>query len=242
MLPMASRRIAVPPPGPRHNFSVSLLPEARHVPLTISGTAAGQGSAMLRGTYRSGAVGVFAVLTKTRAALAIVGCAFVTAGCNTSGQPVLDLTVIGAPGVSVPRTVAFESIDGPPEPLFRRLVARLTQEATARQIAVVSREQPAQYRIRGYVAAHVQGQRTTITWVWDVFTADRQRTVRLTGEVPGAPLERAWAAADDAAVTRIAQDGMSRLAVFLAAAPEPAPSASVSTAQTPLAFLPALRP
>jgi len=117
----------------------------------------------------------------------------------------------------------------------------LTQEATARQIAVVSRGQPAQYRIRGYVAAHVQGQRTTITWVWDVFTADRERTVRLTGEAPGAPSERAWAAADDAVVTRIAQDGMSRLAVFLAAQ-GPAPAASVSAAQMPLAFLPALRP
>jgi hypothetical protein len=196
---------------------------------------------MLRGTYRSGAAGMLAALGRARTALAIVGCALAATGCNTSGQPVLDLTLTGAPDVSMPRTVAFESIDGPPEPLFRRLVAQLTQEATTRQIAVVSRGQPAQYRIRGYVAAHVQGQRTTITWVWDVFTADRERAVRLTGETPGTPSERAWAAADDAVVTRIAQDGMSRLAVFLAAQ-EPALAASLSTGQTPLAFLPASRP
>jgi hypothetical protein len=182
------------------------------------------------------------VLGKARMVLAVAGCALMAAGCNMSGQPVLDLTVIGAPGVSMPRTVAFESIDGPPEPLFHRLVAQLTEEATARQIAVVSRGQSAQYRIRGYVAAHVQGQRTTFTWVWDVFTSDRERAVRLTGEAPGAPSERAWAAADDAVVTRIAQDGMSRLAVFLAAFPEQTAVASVSTAQAPLAFLPALRP
>jgi hypothetical protein len=201
--------------------------------------------------YRSGAAGLFALLRLAGMALAIVGCGLLAAGCTTSGQPVLDLSVMGAPGFgasgfgaagfgeAAPRTVAFESIDGPPEAVFRRLVAQLGQEATARQLAMVSREQPAQYRIRGYVAAHVQGQRTTITWVWDVFTTDRERTVRLTGEVPGAPSERAWAAADDAVVTRIAQDGMSRLAGFLASG---APVASVPTGGAPLAFMPPSRP
>jgi hypothetical protein len=176
-------------------------------------------------------------------ALAIIGCGFMASGCTTSGQPVLDLTAMGGPGFgAAPRTVAFESIDGPPEAVFRKLVAQLGQEAAARQLAMVSREQPAQYRIRGYVAAHVQGQRTTITWVWDVFTADRERAVRLTGELPGTPSERAWAAADDAVVARIAQDGMSRLAAFLAVS-GPAPVASLSTApEAPLAFLPPSRP
>jgi hypothetical protein len=197
---------------------------------------------MLRGAYRGGAAGLFAVLRLAGMVIAIFGCGLVVAGCNTSGQPVLDLTVMGAPGFggAGPRTVAFESIDGPPEAIFRKLVAQLGQEAAARQLAMVSREQPAQYRIRGYVAAHVQGQRTTITWVWDVFTADRERAVRLTGEVPGAPSERAWGAADDAVVARIAQDGMSRLAAFLASGSVPV--ASVSTAGAPLAFLPTSRP
>jgi hypothetical protein len=81
---------------------------------------------------------------------------------------------------------------------------------------MVSREQPAQYVVRGYLAAHVQGQKTTITWVWDVFTAGHDRVARFTGEVPGAMSERAWAAADDAVVARMAQEGMSRLAAFLA--------------------------
>jgi len=165
---------------------------------------------MLRGTYRGGAAGCFAVLRAARLALVIAAANLVVAGCTTSGQPVLG----GVGGFG--RTVAFESIDGPPEQLFRKLVTQLGEEASAHQVVMVSREQPAQYRIRGYVAAHVQGKKTTITWVWDVFNSDRERAIRIGGEVPGAPSERAWAAADDAVLTRMARDGMSRLAVFLA--------------------------
>jgi hypothetical protein len=178
---------------------------------------------MLRGTYRGGAAALLAALRRAQMALAIIAGGLM-AGCTTSVQPVFDMSAAG------PRTVAFESIDGPPEQLFRKLVAQMTEEATARKIGVVSREQAAQYRIRGYMAAHVQGQKTTITWVWDVFTADRERAVRFAGEVPGASSERAWAAADDGVVARIAQDGMSRLAAFLGN-----PAAS----EVPLAFLPA---
>jgi hypothetical protein len=160
--------------------------------------------------------------------------------------------VLGATGGTGPRTVAFESIDGPPEQLFRKLVTQLGEEATAHRVAMVSREQPAQYHIRGYVAAHVQGKKTTITWIWDVFNSDRERAVRLGGEVPGAPSERAWAAADDAVVARMARDGMSRLAAFLASPGSPgeflppreeaSSVASTTDAEASLAFLPPLRP
>jgi hypothetical protein len=174
-------------------------------------------------------------------ALVVLG-GLAAAGCNTSGMPSVDMPALnlGAAGggVAAPRTVAFDSIDGPPEPLFRRLVAQLSQEANARKVAVVSREQASQYVIRGYMAAHVQGPRTTITWVWDVFTADHERVARFTGEVPGAPAERAWAAADDAAVARMARDGMDRLAAFLATSSPPQGVASAAGTE-PLAFLPA---
>ena len=92
-------------------------------------------------------------------------------GC-ASGGAVNDSFAMASSGGTA--TVAFESIDGPPETLFRKLVTQLAQEANARQIAMVSRESPAQFRIRGYVAAHVQGKKTTITWVWDVYDADRE--------------------------------------------------------------------
>lgn len=205
---------------------------------------------MLRSAYQYGAAAWCAVRRAARTALAIMGGGLVVAGCTTSGQPVLGATGMGASGL---RTVAFESIDGPPETLFRKLVAQLAQEANARQIAMVSRESPAQFRIRGYVAAHVQGKKTTITWVWDVYDADRDRATRLAGEVPGAQSDRAWAAADDAVVTRMARDGMSRLAAFLASPEAPAESlpprddpspnvASIPGTEGSLAFLPPSRP
>jgi hypothetical protein len=160
-------------------------------------------------------------------------------------MPVMNIGALGVSAGAGPRTVAFESIDGPPEPLFRKMVARLTQEANARNVAVVSREQPAQYVIRGYVAAHVQdqkghGQKTTLTWVWDVFAAaDHQHVIRFTGEVPGAPSERAWAAADDAVVARLAQDGMDNLAAFLAASQRTPEVAQSPAGPELLGYLPA---
>jgi hypothetical protein len=200
---------------------------------------------MLRGTYRGGAAGGFAVLRAAPLVFAIAGGGLTVAGCTTSGEPVLG--DIAGPGQ---RTVAFESIDGPPEQLFRKLVAQLSEEASAHRVAMVSRQAPAQYRVRGYLAAHVQGKKTTITWVWDVFDAGQERAVRLSGEVPGAPSERAWAAADDAVVSHIARDGMTRLAAFLAspgsvppgAFPPPRedasqPVASAADAQGSLAYL-----
>ena len=192
---------------------------------------------MLRGTYRNGAWRT--VCRAAWMALAVLSGGLMVGGCTTSGQPVLEAAMSG----SALHTVAFESIDGPPEALFRKLVAQLGQEARARQVAMVSRESPAQYRIRGYVAAHVQSNKTTITWVWDVYDAEREHTMRLAGEVPGAPSERAWAAADDKVVARMAHDGMERLAAFLGN-PVPAPGeyapdvASTSGVEGALAFVP----
>lgn len=208
---------------------------------------------MLRGAFRGRASGSFAPFRLARVAMVAAAGGVAVAGCSSSGMPVLEVSARDVAAVDVPtksvagaHTVAFESIDGPPEAVFRKLVDRLREEANARKVSIVSREQPAQYRICGYVAARVQGKKTTITWVWDVFTADHVRVARFTGEVPGAPSERAWAAADDAVVARMAQDGMSRLDAFLArSAPGDAAApnlAAASGAQGPMAFLPASRP
>jgi hypothetical protein len=171
------------------------------------------------------------------------------AGCSSSGLPP-GLSNVSTHGT----TVAFESIDGPPETVFRTLVQQLSQEAQARQVSVVSREAAAQYHIRGYVAAHVQGKKTTISWVWDVYDADRQRALRLAGEEAGPPGRTAWAAADDQVVGRIARDGMTRLAAFLGSptipdasppAPreEPVPNVAFAPSQTGImAFAPPDRP
>jgi hypothetical protein len=126
--------------------------------------------------------------------------------------------------IAAPRSsVAFESIDGPPEDVFRKLVQDLSEEAEARQLAVVSRDTAARYRIRSYVAAHVRRDRTTIAWVWDVYDANQKRTLRISGEEDVGPAGKdAWAAADDQALRRVSTAGMERLASFLTAGPQEA--------------------
>jgi hypothetical protein len=135
-----------------------------------------------------------------------------------------------ASAVSPTSTVAFESIDGPPPEVFSKLVADLNAEAGTRKIAVVSRESAATYRVRGYVSALVERDKTTFAWVWDVYDTDKRRALRISGEEPAAAGKRrdAWAAADEQVLRRMAKSGMDQMSGFLnssepppAIAPEP---------------------
>jgi hypothetical protein len=156
------------------------------------------------------------------------------AGCDTAGQPMTPFA--GAPT----GTVAFQRIDGLPEPQVRKLVQHLSDEASTRRIAVVSREGSAQYRVRGYAAAQIRGKHTVIAWVWDVYDANQLRVTRLGGEEEADSHQRGWGAADDQMLRRIAHEGMDQLASFLVAPPDrvpappalpvpPAPAPSAST-------------
>jgi hypothetical protein len=110
-------------------------------------------------------------------------------------------------------TVAFESIDGPPPQIFDRMVGVLDSESKLRNLSIVSREGTASYRVRGYLAAEVNHGQTTIAWVWDVYDRDQQRALRLSGtEAAGKAGRDPWAAADDLALRKIAQAGLSGLA------------------------------
>jgi hypothetical protein len=147
------------------------------------------------------------------------------AGCSTGPQ----VPYASAAGPRAP-TIAF---DGPPESIFRKYVQNLSDEANARQMAIVSREAPAQFRVRGYLAALVDKRRTTtVAWVWDVYDIDQRRAVRITGEEKASGAGRGtWAAADDQVLRRIARSGMDQLAAFLAApdAPQGPPAAPASS-------------
>jgi hypothetical protein len=146
-----------------------------------------------------------------------------SAGCTSDGGP-------GYAQAGLPRaTVAFESIDGPPAPVFERLVSDLAAEAQSRQIQVVSRESPAAYRVRGYLAANVIEGRTHYEWVWDVYDADKRRTARLGGEERGGRPGDAWASLDDFTLSRIAHASIDRLISFLGS-PDAAPSRHSPTA------------
>jgi hypothetical protein len=136
--------------------------------------------------------------------------ALAAAGCTTDGQPMASFASARN------ATIAFESIDGPPQPVFQKLVENLATEAVARQVAVISREATPQYRVRGYMAAHIEGRRIHIGWVWDVYDANKRRVLRIANEeLGGRTGGDAWAAADEAMLRRIARTGVDRLATFL---------------------------
>jgi hypothetical protein len=113
-------------------------------------------------------------------------------------------------------TVAFESIDGPPPPVFDRMVGVLDSESKLRNLSIVSREGTASYRVRSYLAAQVSRGRTTIAWVWDVYDQNQQRALRLSGEEPAGKAGRdPWVAADDLVLRKIAQAGLSGLSSMI---------------------------
>jgi hypothetical protein len=149
-----------------------------------------------------------------RAAIAatLLALACALGGCANGGAGVSSFAMTGAmSGGSA--TVAFESIDGPPPQVFDRMVSVLDSESKLRNLAIVSREGSASYRVRSYLAAQVSRGRTTIAWVWDVYDANQQRALRLHGEEPAGKAGRdAWTAADDLVLRRIAQAGFSGLA------------------------------
>ena len=143
-------------------------------------------------------------------------------------------------------TIAFESIDGPPPPVFDRMVSVLDSETKLRSLAVVSRESPAAYRVRSYLSAQTVRGKAVIAWVWDVYDRDQQRTLRLAGEEPAGKggrdaLRDPWTAADDLVLRKIAQAGLSGLTTMIQATPEdpqPAPGPSkrgpaVASAEAP---------
>jgi len=146
--------------------------------------------------------------------------AYALAACNHDSQGVSSQLPRGA-------TVAFDSLDGLPPSQFQQLVKGLNDEAQTRRLAVISREQPSAYRVRGYLAATVAKNQTTVSWVWDVFDQDEHRALRISGEETAKVRHKqAWAAADDAMLRRIAQSSMEQLAAFLtspAVAPGTAP-------------------
>jgi hypothetical protein len=158
------------------------------------------------------------------AALLFSACAL--GGCASSGAvgDAFAMAPAGrAPG-SGP-TVAFESIDGPPPQVFDRMVSVLDSESKLRDLAIVSREGAASYRVRSYLSAQIVHGKTVIAWVWDVYDADQQRALRLSGEEPTGKAERdGWAAADDLVLRKIAQAGLSGLSSLTNGAPTDAPA------------------
>jgi len=173
------------------------------------------------------------------AMLLAIACAL--GGCASGGAVGASFAMAGA---GTAPTVAFESIDGPPPPVFDRMVSVLDSETKLRNLSIVSREGTASYRVRTYLSAQVIRGRAVIAWVWDVYDRDQQRTLRLSGEEPAGKAGRdAWAAADDLILRKIAQAGLSGLSAMIngtapTEAPPPAPGKrgpAVASADAPAA-------
>jgi hypothetical protein len=153
------------------------------------------------------------------AATLLAACAL--GGCASSGGPASGAFAMAGGGAA---TVTFESIDGPPPQVFDRMVSVLDSESKLRNLAIVSRENPATYRVRSYLSAQVVRGRTMIAWVWDVYDGSQQRALRLSGEEPAGKGGRdAWAAADDMVLRKIAQAGLSGLNSMINGAPAETP-------------------
>jgi hypothetical protein len=174
-----------------------------------------EASSILR---RAGSRGLAAMLLA--AATALAGCAGGNAPANSYAM---------APSAGSGATVAFESIDGPPPQVFDRMVGVLDSESKLRSLSVVSREGTAAYRVRSYLSAQVVRGKTVIAWVWDVYDANQQRALRLSGEEPTAAkagrdaTRDPWQAADDLVLRKIAQAGFSGLSNMINGGPSDAP-------------------
>jgi hypothetical protein len=171
---------------------------------------------MQSGSGRPAASAARAGVYRRRCGIGVLLLGLATSGCVGSGQ-IANLIDTRRP------SVAFESIDGPPPAVFQKFVKSLKDEAGARQITVVAPSE-ANYRLRGYLAAHDAGAGSTISWALDVYDADQRRAFRLSGEERAAG--RAWAAADDQVLARIARTSMDRFAQFAATARPPSAAAA----------------
>ena len=130
------------------------------------------------------------IASRLRARRAMIAAALLVAtsalgGCAGSGATGSNSYAM-APGAGGGPTVAFESIDGPPPQVFDRMVGVLDSESKLRNLSIVSREGGASYRVRSYLSAQVVRGKTVIAWVWDVYDANQQRALRLSGEEPTA--------------------------------------------------------
>jgi hypothetical protein len=163
-------------------------------------------------------------------ALAVTGCA------NS------DTTVTGSIPANHSQTIAFESVDGPPRPIFDRLVSALAAEAEQRELPVVTHTGPSAYRVRAYLATYIEKKkkRATLSWTWDVLDTRENRAFRLTGEEPlGAPRADVWAQLDDALLRRIAAKGFDELTARLGpiTPATPAPMGEPGPAGPPVASI-----
>lgn len=128
-------------------------------------------------------------------------------------------------------TVAIVSIEGAPSEFTDRFNQKLDEAAIQRQIALAP-PTAARYLVRGYFTAAPAEGGATVNFVWDVFTADKQRAQRLSDAiVVRGSGDDSWAMVSDAALDSIAAKCADDLAGYLSNTPEAAPGSALSYAE-----------
>jgi hypothetical protein len=166
----------------------------------------------------------------------LVLAALALAGCANNADP----TGTGSIPSTGARTIAFESVDGPPRPVFDRLVAALSAEAERRSLPVVTHTGPATFRVRAYLATLVEKKKkqATLTWVWEVFDSSQNRAFRVAGEEAlGTAGKDVWSQCDDALLLRVAARGFDELVARLGPLPTPAPDGTPAQDGPAVAFV-----
>ncbi len=121
--------------------------------------------------------------------------------------------------------VAVESIDGAPAPVQTALLGELATAASERKVELVGSSDDARYRVRGYISTVTEDGETRVSYVWDVFDAQKRRAKRLEGSRPVALASGSISTLDKGTLAKLAQSSMDEIAEFLSA------SKSIKTAE-----------
>lgn len=154
--------------------------------------------------------------------LGLGGCASGSLGGAFSG---------GASKNKAPLTpISFAPIIGAPPNVSSQLSGELLAQAKQQNIQVITEKgKPADYTIRGYLAASQDKNNNKVAYIWDVTDKTGKRVHRILGEevTPTRAGRDPWSTFDQAALQKIATKTTTNLAAWLpkqsgSAAPQPA--------------------
>jgi hypothetical protein len=150
------------------------------------------------------------VLAKPAFAAAVV--AFSLAAC-TETLPVASRAATSAPGVPI----AVDSIAGAPDAMRGAFTSAFSNEASARSVQIVDPATNPRFRVRGYLNAEpTEDGQTALSFVWDVFDAQKRRAQRVQGAAVARSSSGDWSGVDQPTLSRAASESMDQIAQFLA--------------------------
>ena len=188
---------------------------------------------------------VEAVACMIRRVAPVVAALFLTAGLTSCASGTLSNVFSGRADKGQLAPVAFAPIIGAPPKVSKELSGQLVSAARRANIPVITeRGKPANYTVRGYLAASQDRKNNKLAYIWDVTDQSGKRVHRILGEevTPTKPGRDAWASFDNAALQKIAAKTATDLAKWLpkqAVAASPQPTAA--RPGTPAARQPAPR-